>query len=183
MNIKAAVAITLSNGIGFEGKLPWVAKDIKLSKDLAYFKNVTSETKDKSKRNAVVMGRITWESISDSFRPLKNRLNVVITQNSTWADENLPKNAISAESLNKAIEILENHPLYSNSIESIVVIGGTKLFEEAIYHPKCIEFHVTRIEQDFECDTFLNHNTMMKLNSLQPIISTDSFIDNGISMR
>ncbi|VDP41668.1 unnamed protein product [Soboliphyme baturini] len=31
------------------------------------------------KRNAVIMGRKTWDSIPEARRPLKNRVNIVIT--------------------------------------------------------------------------------------------------------
>jgi dihydrofolate reductase len=31
--------------------------------------------------NAIIMGRKTWESLPDKIRPLKNRLNVILTKN------------------------------------------------------------------------------------------------------
>ncbi len=75
--IIAIVACTRDGGIGKEGKLPW-----KLSGDMAYFKRVTLDTEDiPGKRNAVIMGRKTWESIPNSFRPLAGRLNVVLSRN------------------------------------------------------------------------------------------------------
>jgi hypothetical protein len=75
--IIAIVACTRDGGIGKEGKLPW-----KLSGDMAYFKRVTLDTEDvPGARNAVIMGRKTWESIPNSFRPLPGRLNVVLSRN------------------------------------------------------------------------------------------------------
>jgi len=69
------IAATKSNGIGQNGKLPW-----RLSKEMAYFARVTSNAPD-GRRNAVIMGRKTWESIPTNFRPLSKRLNVVVSHN------------------------------------------------------------------------------------------------------
>ena len=65
------VAATKTNGIGHNARLPW-----RLAADMAYFKAVTANG-----RNAVVMGRKTWESIPSSRRPLANRVNLVISSN------------------------------------------------------------------------------------------------------
>jgi dihydrofolate reductase len=69
------VAATRSNGIGKGGTLPW-----HLPKEMAYFARVTSSAPEGS-INAVLMGRNTWESIPDKFRPLRKRMNVVISRN------------------------------------------------------------------------------------------------------
>ena len=54
---------------------------------MAYFKRVTSDTEDApSMRNAVIMGRKTWESIPISFRPLAGRLNVVLSRSPLTLD-------------------------------------------------------------------------------------------------
>ena len=69
------VAVDSKNGIGKKGNLPW-----SFSADMKRFKEITSTTKDKSKQNAVVMGRKTWNSIPEKFRPLPGRLNLVLTR-------------------------------------------------------------------------------------------------------
>jgi dihydrofolate reductase/thymidylate synthase len=73
----AILAVTSTGGIGNHGTLPW-----KLPGDMAWFKRVTLAVKDLSKRNAVVMGRKTWCSIPTKFRPLSNRLNIVLSKSS-----------------------------------------------------------------------------------------------------
>ena len=50
-----------------------------LRKDLALFAQLTKSTTDPSKKNAVIMGRKTWESIPIKNRPLANRLNIVLS--------------------------------------------------------------------------------------------------------
>ncbi|QRV91141.1 dihydrofolate reductase domain-containing protein [Ceratobasidium sp. AG-Ba] len=76
------VAATLNNGIGVRGGLPW-----RLPREMAYFAQVTKSagisSSDPSniqqEKNGVIMGRKSWESIPTKFRPLKDRLNVVIS--------------------------------------------------------------------------------------------------------
>ena len=46
---------------------------------MKYFSRMTKTTKDSTKKNAVLMGRKTWESIPEKFRPLPQRLNIVIS--------------------------------------------------------------------------------------------------------
>jgi Dihydrofolate reductase len=71
------VAATKNNGIGQAGKLPW-----RLPQEMQYFARVTTGEPDGTgkKRNAVVMGRATWESIPRRFRPLPGRINFVLSR-------------------------------------------------------------------------------------------------------
>jgi dihydrofolate reductase len=83
------VACSPANGIGKAGGLPW-----RLKREMAYFKKVTmtpgaiasngsSSTSDSQPyKNAVIMGRNTWESIPPKFRPLAGRINLVISRTS-----------------------------------------------------------------------------------------------------
>lgn len=77
-------AVTRKNGLGVNGTLPW-----KLPKEMGHFRKATSATgtsrsefSDASgpSMNAVIMGRKTWESIPPKFRPLKGRINVIISR-------------------------------------------------------------------------------------------------------
>ena len=68
-----------SLGIGLNGELPW-----RLKSEMKYFAETTSRTIDSNKINAVIMGRKTWESIPLKFRPLKNRLNVVLSRQQNY---------------------------------------------------------------------------------------------------
>ena len=72
---KVIVACTTDYGIGIKGSLPF-----RLKTDMAVFKETTMKTQHKNVSNAVIMGRKTWESIPTKFKPLENRLNVIITR-------------------------------------------------------------------------------------------------------
>ena len=72
-----------SMGIGLNGELPW-----RLKSEMKYFAETTTKTKDSDKINAVIMGRKTWESIPAKFRPLKNRLNVILSRQANYSLNN-----------------------------------------------------------------------------------------------
>ena len=77
MNI--IVAYSKSNrGIGSNNQLPpWNLKN-----DLARFRLITKDAPENTK-NIVIMGRKTWESLPASCRPLKGRINIVLTRNTS----------------------------------------------------------------------------------------------------
>jgi len=160
------VAATRSMGIGKAGQLPW-----KLSADLKYFKELTSATKAPGKVNAVIMGRKTWESIPSKFRPLPGRVNVVLSRSaveSGAADENanpqqqqsgqqalaLPPGVLLQSSLESALATLASEA-YATQVESVFVIGGAQVYAEALESPLCSMVHLTEVEGEHECDTFI----------------------------
>eukprot|EP01067_Filipodium_phascolosomae_P000347 Filipodium_phascolosomae@DN1276_c0_g1_i1.p2 len=64
--------------IGRDGKLPW-----RLPADMQNFKELTSTVYEPTKEgdmNAVIMGRKTWDSIPAGVKPLKERLNIVVSR-------------------------------------------------------------------------------------------------------
>ncbi|KAJ9660520.1 hypothetical protein H2198_002456 [Neophaeococcomyces mojaviensis] len=72
-------------GIGFKGGLPWPM----IKADMAYFRKVTTNGKSNhsasASRNSVIMGRKTYESIPDKFRPLTGRTNIIVTRSDQQA--------------------------------------------------------------------------------------------------
>ncbi len=142
MKFALVVAAEKNNGIGKNNTITW-----KLPSDLKFFSDVTTRTHDHALHNAVVMGRKTWESLPEKHRPLKNRLNVMLSRNS---DIKLPDNVILANSLDEALQKIGN----LKNVEHVFVIGGATLYAEAIDHPDCQTIYLTRIEQAFDCDAF-----------------------------
>ncbi len=137
------VAIDEKRGIGKEGGLPW-----ELSKDIMHFRNITSTARSPKKRNVVVMGRKTWESIPPQYRPLAKRMNIVLTRS---RNIDLPEDALRAENFEKVLEMAKSEQL-ANIIETIFVIGGQQVYEEALKHPECEKLYVTHVHGDFNCD-------------------------------
>lgn len=114
---QVVVAATRKLGIGKDGKLPW-----KLPSDLKFFKKITLFTLDPGRKNAVIMGRKTWESIPVDNRPLPGRLNVVLTRSGSF-DIATAENVVICGSMNSALDLLAASP-YCLSIEKVFVIGG-----------------------------------------------------------
>lgn len=139
------VAVDEKDGIGKKGRLPW-----SLPKDMEHFKAVTTTTKDPSKINAVIMGRKTWESIPEKFRPLQKRVNVVLTRNK---DFDFKESALRASSFEEALNVL-NGDIVAKPIETIFVIGGASIYKEALALKRCDKIYLTQIFKTFECDTF-----------------------------
>lgn len=131
-------------GIGKEGKLPW-----SLPKDMKFFKDLTIRA-DNGKQNVVIMGRKTWESIPERFRPLKDRINLVLSHN---AGLDLSSKVKVFNNLDSALEWAEAGPL-NEEIDQVFVIGGQQIFNTAIEHPKCKTLYITYINNNINCDTF-----------------------------
>jgi dihydrofolate reductase len=108
--------------------MPW-----HLPEDFAHFKELTLG-------GAAVMGRKTWDSLPDRFRPLPDRVNIVITRQAGWRSDG----ARTAGSTEEAIELAGNLPVW--------IIGGAEIFAQAIDRADRLE--VTQIRAEVEGDTF-----------------------------
>ena len=131
-------------GIGKDGKLPW-----QLSADLQHFREITTTATTSAKKNVVIMGRKTWDSLPERFRPLPNRINVVVSRNS---DLVLPKGVFKANGLEQALSQII--PELGEQVEDIFVIGGAQLYAAALTHPGCQRIYLTRINRSFDCNIF-----------------------------
>ena len=129
------VAADLDWGIGKAGGLPWP----KLRGDLQHFKRITS-TASEGQRNAIVMGRKTWDSKEVAGKPLPNRLNVVVSR----GELAVPAGVIAARSIDEALGV--------GGVESIFVVGGAGVIREVIERADLRFVYLTRIEQRFDCD-------------------------------
>jgi dihydrofolate reductase len=136
------VAADLDWGIGKASGLPWP----KLKGDLAHFKRVTSESPEGT-RNAIIMGRRTWESAEVAARPLPRRLNIVISRSTLIA----PEGVGSARSLDEALGTAAATP----GIASTFVVGGAQIFGEALGHPQLRHVYLTRVDGRYGCDTVI----------------------------
>lgn len=136
------VAADQKNGIGHQGVMPWP----RLASDLRFLREKTSAAAP-GKRNAVIMGRKTWDSVPPKFRPLPGRQNVVISRRAL----ELGADALVARSLDDA---LTQASLLSD-VDGLFVIGGGEIYRQAFAHPRCRDVYLTRIEATYDCDAFI----------------------------
>lgn len=147
--IVAATAGSL--GIGKNGALPW-----RLAGDMAYFKRCTSTptpsgatASTAGKVNAVIMGRKTWQSIPERFRPLQGRRNVVLSRNPKARDDlRLPEDVLLAGSLTEALSLLSSAAAAGNTaaeVDKVFVIGGGSVYAEAVASKLCEKVLLTSV--------------------------------------
>lgn len=114
--------------IGADGGMPWHVPE-----DMAHFKEITTGC-------PVVMGRRTWESFPERFRPLPGRRNIVVTRNDEWA----ASGAERAATVDAALEAVAN-------AQWTWVIGGGQVYREALGRADRLE--VTELDLEVAGDT------------------------------
>ena len=123
------VAAISKNGIiGQGGNLPW-----HIPEDMVHYKKLTMG-------KVIVMGRKTWESIPEKYRPLSGRTNVVITSQEGYL---VPPGVQIFNSLEQALE--------THKHEDVIINGGAQIYEAAMPHVHRLE--ITHVDQEVVGDT------------------------------
>ena len=118
-----------SRVIGKDGQIPWNLPD-----DMAHFKRTTTG-------HTVVMGRKTWDSLPDRFKPLPNRDNIVITRH----PENFEgEGARVMQSLEEAVA----------AAPDCFIIGGAEIYRYALDHKMVDRIIASEIGGTYDGDTF-----------------------------
>lgn len=117
-----------NNGIGLEGRLLYQIKA-----DMAQFR-------DRTFGASVIMGRKTWESLPNNYRPLPLRQNIVISSNPDYV----------CGGARLALDL--HHALSLATSRKIFVIGGEKVYREAIAGAS--EMILTHVSGKPQADTF-----------------------------
>jgi dihydrofolate reductase len=127
MSVVIVVAESSNHVIGRNGQIPW-----HLPGDLRRFRELTTG-------HVVIMGRKTYESLPERFRPLPNRTNIVLSRQHEFALHG----ALMATSLQEAIELADSDPAF--------VIGGEQIYRQAL--PLADRIELTRVEDYFDGDS------------------------------
>jgi dihydrofolate reductase len=128
VTVSLLAAVARGGVIGLDGGIPW-----RLPEDMLRFRELTMG-------HPVVMGRKTWESLPDRFRPLPGRGNVVVTRNPDWSAQGADR----AGSIEDALELVASEP-------QVFVIGGGEIYTAALPHAD--ELLLTEIDAEVDGDT------------------------------
>ena len=129
MIISLIAALASNRAIGKDNALLW-----HLPEDMRHFRETT-------RGKPVIMGRKTWESLPESFRPLPGRHNIVVSRDPTYP----ASGATLANSLDDAVR-------QARDADEVFVIGGEQLYRQAL--PLAGRLYLTEIEQSFAGDVF-----------------------------
>jgi dihydrofolate reductase len=129
MTISLIAAVAQNRAIGKNNQLLW-----HLPEDMRYFREAT-------RSKTVIMGRKTWESLPEKFRPLPGRRNIVVTHDRRY----VAGGAVLAHSLEEAIDVAGNDG-------ETFVIGGAELYRQAL--PMAQRLYLTEVAQAYDGDVF-----------------------------
>lgn len=150
--MEAILAFDIKKGISKNGVLPWNIKE-----DLQFFYS-------KTKCNVVIMGKSTYFSIPDDKKPLKYRLNIVLTREPSKYKEIVEKynNVIFTDNENIDENILlfpyKYNDMYSvlDNFLKIFIVGGNEIYKKFL--PICKIIWVNKIKDGHGCDLFFDYN-------------------------
>jgi len=110
MKTVVIVAMGINREIGKNNSLLW-----HLPEDMKYFRETTTG-------HTVITGRKNYESIPEKYRPLKDRMNIVVTRQQHY----VALGAEIATSLESALEMARN-----GQTNKSFIIGGGTIYSEA----------------------------------------------------
>jgi dihydrofolate reductase len=131
MHVSAIAAVSKNMVIGKNNDLPW-----RLPDDMKFFMETT-------KGHHVIMGRKNYDSLKDKYKPLPDRVNIVITRQQ---DFNAP-GCVVLNDIDKAIDIAE-----AAGEDECFIIGGAEIYKLAM--PRTNRLYLTEIDAEIEGDTF-----------------------------
>ena len=172
-------------GIAAGGNIPW-----RLPTDMRHFRKVTTDAPEGT-INAVFMGRKTWQTLPVKFRPLPDRLNVVLTAKGEIASEIYSlnrRNIWCASDLDHMFLTLDFYKgMFVGGIKSlhkIFCIGGAEIYRQALQDPACVTIHSTVIHGDQSCDQFIpDYTRPVEAGALRLIFSGPTIEENGYTFH
>lgn len=121
-------------GIGINGDLL-----TPLPEDMKFFR-------EKTKDSVIIMGRKTLLSFPNG-KPLKNRVNIVITTDKNFSEEG----CIVCHTIEEAAEISKNY-----TDKDVFVVGGGTVYRQMLKY--CDTAYITKLYKTFEeADTFIDN--------------------------
>lgn len=120
-------------GIGKNNDLMW-----HLPKDMKFFKDTTQG-------QIVVMGRKNYDSIPEKYRPLPNRLNVILTRNKDFE----APDCLVFHSLEDCLSYFKEE-----TERTVFIIGGGEIYQMALASNVIDEMFITHVHHHYDAETF-----------------------------
>jgi dihydrofolate reductase len=157
MKINVILAHCREYGIGYGGKMAW-----RIRSDLQLFSKLTTGRGDY--KNAIVMGRKTWQSLPPLNRPLDSRDNLILSRSPEDAYRYSQPQSHPHVAWFFDIDAVLSH-CESKQYDEVWIIGGQQLYSEFIganapYRSLVNSLHITRIDADFTCDAFCSEGAI-----------------------
>ena len=131
MIISMIAAVATNRVIGKDNDLVW-----RLPDDMKYFMETTQN-------HFVIMGRKNYESIPHKYRPLPNRVNIIVTRQ----DDYSAPDCVITNTIEEAIDYAKEQ-----NQEEVFVIGGGQIYKQAL--PLAHKLYITEIKEHFDGDTY-----------------------------
>ena len=131
MIISMIAAVAANRVIGKDNDLVW-----RLPDDMKYFMETT-------KNHFVIMGRKNYESIPHKYRPLPNRVNIIITEQHNYQ----AADCVITNTIEEALEYAE-----AQGQHEVFIIGGGQIYSQSLPHAQ--KLYITEINENFEGDTY-----------------------------
>lgn len=163
-NFQIILAIDNNNGIGINNNIPWNIKE-----DLRLFSRFT-------KNHVVIMGRKTWDSLPRKFKPLPNRINVVVSRKPR-PTKDIPNGVIWINDLfnTESQEVLQH---FRKQGRMIYIIGGSQLIHSCMkYKDRCDRVFFHEINKNYNCDTTIDAD-FWRLNRIKRTLVNKVVFDN-----
>nr|AIA18352.1 Dihydrofolate reductase [uncultured bacterium] len=154
MKISLIAAIGKNRELGRGNELVF-----KIPEDMKHFKETTMG-------HAVIMGRVTFESIG---RALPNRTNIVVSRDSNYP---VPEGVLKASSIEDAIEIAKQH-----ETEEVFVIGGEQIYKLSL--PFAERLYLTLVDSEVpDADAFFPEYSDFKTKIYERKSSDENYVYN-----
>ncbi len=173
------LALDEKNWLWKWGDLPW-----RIKKDMKFFKQITTTSSSEifpdfwdnniwNKKNAVIMWRKTWDSIPEKYKPLPNRVNLILSR--SYVPEQNTWDMCQYNSIDSAIHSLQNR----DDIADIYILWWAQIYNQILDSRLADSIFLTRVSGDYDCDVFVDNFD----NNFELMKTTDIFHEWNTTFR
>ncbi|XP_073327340.1 dihydrofolate reductase [Pagrus major] len=174
--IRLIAAVCNDRGMGKDGKMPW-----DIPSEFKFFMDKITRVSRPGKMNLLVWGRRCFQHHPETTFPIANSLHVVLSTTLNTVPDHAN---FLCQDFESAVLLAAKPPL-ADLIETIWIIGGTRVYEDALKHPWCDLVYLTDVMAEFDCDVFFPEfdRELFKVQESFPDVPSGIQEDNGIKYK